>query len=49
VLFRSVLSRARWYYWKLIILSVVRYPKAFSKAVCMAIYGYHFEKIADLK
>jgi radical SAM superfamily enzyme YgiQ (UPF0313 family) len=45
----GVVWRFRWYYWKMILMGLFRYPKAFSKVVSLAIYGYHFEKVANLK
>jgi radical SAM superfamily enzyme YgiQ (UPF0313 family) len=51
-LFRSfwilgVLEKGRRYYWKLIFLSVFRYPRKFPLAVTMAIYGFHFRKVVE--
>jgi len=51
-LFRSfwilgILEKGRRYYWKLIFLSVFRYPRKFPLAVTMAIYGFHFRKVVE--
>lgn len=41
----GVLSRCRFYYWKLIAKSLVKYPRAFPQAVTLAILGEHFRKV----
>ena len=41
----GVASNARYYYWKLITKSLIKYPKAFPQAVTLAILGEHFKKI----
>ena len=48
-LFRSIYhlglkSRGRLQYWKLLIWTAFRRPKAFPMAVTLAIYGYHFRR-----
>jgi radical SAM superfamily enzyme YgiQ (UPF0313 family) len=35
-------SRGRFHYWKLLVWTAVRRPRAFPLAVTLAIYGYHF-------
>lgn len=45
----GVVWRFRYYYWKLLLVGIFRYPKAFSKVVSLAIYGYHFEKVSRLE
>ena len=42
----GILSRARFYYWKLLIKTFFTKIKAFPVAVELAIYGLHFEKVA---
>jgi radical SAM superfamily enzyme YgiQ (UPF0313 family) len=49
-LFRSMLEqgifqKGRRYYWKLFFISLFKYPKAFPKAISLAIYHAHFRKI----
>jgi len=49
-LFRSMFElglfqKGRRYYWKLFFISLFKYPKAFPKAMCLAIYYAHFRKI----
>ncbi len=44
----GVVWRFRYYYWKMIFVGIFRYPKAFSKIVSLAIYGYHFEKVSRI-
>jgi radical SAM superfamily enzyme YgiQ (UPF0313 family) len=44
----GIVWRHRYYYWKLILTGIFKYPKAFSKVVSLAIYCYHFQKISRL-
>lgn len=49
-LFRSMLEqgifqKGRRYYWKLFFISLFKYPRAFPKAISLAIYHAHFRKI----
>jgi radical SAM superfamily enzyme YgiQ (UPF0313 family) len=41
----GVLEKGRFYYWKLLIYSLLRYPQKFALAVTMAIYGVHFRRV----
>lgn len=34
------------YFWKLLVVSLFKYPKKFPLAMTMAVYGYHYRKIA---
>ena len=43
----GLVERGRRFFWKLMFITVFKYPKKLSKAVTMAIYGYHFRRIAD--
>ncbi|MFA4937040.1 MAG: B12-binding domain-containing radical SAM protein [Patescibacteria group bacterium] len=42
----GLLSEARWYYWKLTVKTLVTNFKSFPRAMTMAIYWFHFSKIA---
>jgi radical SAM superfamily enzyme YgiQ (UPF0313 family) len=35
----------RWCYWKLLVVSAIKYRSLFSEAVVLQIYGFHFRKI----
>jgi len=37
----------RRYYWKLLIISAMKYRSLFSEAIVLQIYGFHFRKIVD--
>ncbi len=43
----GILGKGRRYYWRLIMLSIFRYPKKFPLVVTLAIYGFHFRKIIE--
>ncbi|MCB0729953.1 MAG: DUF4070 domain-containing protein [Ignavibacteriae bacterium] len=36
------------YFWKLVVVSLFKYPQKFSLAMTLAVYGFHFRKIAAL-
>lgn len=44
--FLGTLEKGRKYFWKLLGISLFKYPKKFSLAMTLAVYGYHFRRIA---
>ncbi|MBU1101480.1 MAG: DUF4070 domain-containing protein [Bacteroidetes bacterium] len=44
----GIVEKGRNYFWKLLALSLFKYPKKFSLAMTLAVYGFHFRKIAAL-
>lgn len=51
VLFRSmwflgVMDRGRWQYWKFMVSTLVKRPSSFPISVTLAIWGFHFQKLA---
>ncbi|MDD4873813.1 MAG: DUF4070 domain-containing protein [Dehalococcoidales bacterium] len=40
-------DKGRWQYWKLILRTITRYPRAFPLAISLTIYGFHFRKIVE--
>jgi radical SAM superfamily enzyme YgiQ (UPF0313 family) len=42
----GVLEKDKRFYWKLIFFTLLKYPRRFALSVTMAIYGYHFRRIA---
>ncbi len=40
-------EKGKWFYWKLMVFSLFRHPGKFPLAVRMAIYGFHFRRIAE--
>lgn len=45
--FIGVLEKGKKYFWKTFIYSLVKYPKKFSLAMTLSVYGYHFRRIAE--
>jgi len=45
--FLGVRDKGRRHYWKLFISTLLNSPRKFSVAIGLAIYGYHFRKIAE--
>jgi radical SAM superfamily enzyme YgiQ (UPF0313 family) len=43
----GLIGRERFHFWKLISWSLLRRPRLFPLAVTLAIYGYHFRKVAE--
>ncbi len=41
----GIAGKVRFYYWKLLAKSLVKYPRAFPEAVTLAVLGVHFQKI----
>jgi radical SAM superfamily enzyme YgiQ (UPF0313 family) len=44
----GIQEEGRWYYWKLVMFCLFRYPKKFSTAITMSIYGFHFRRIVEM-
>jgi hypothetical protein len=42
----GILSKARFLYWKLLLRTSLTKRKALPMAIELAVYGFHFEKIA---
>jgi radical SAM superfamily enzyme YgiQ (UPF0313 family) len=47
MLILGVLGKERFHYWKLFFWSLFRKPRLFPTAITLAIYGFHFRKIAE--
>jgi radical SAM superfamily enzyme YgiQ (UPF0313 family) len=43
----GVQGKERWHFWNLIFWTAFRRPRSFSLSMSMAIYGFHFRKIAE--
>jgi radical SAM superfamily enzyme YgiQ (UPF0313 family) len=43
----GILDRGRFHYWGLLAFAALRRPTAFALTVRLAIYGYHFRKVAE--
>jgi radical SAM superfamily enzyme YgiQ (UPF0313 family) len=42
----GVLEKGKRYFWKTLVYSFFKYPKKFSLAMTLTVYGYHFRRIA---
>jgi len=47
ILYLGILGKERYYYWKLILWTILKKPRLFPLAITYAIYGFHFRKIAE--
>ncbi len=45
--FLGIIGKGRQYYWRLLAWTLARRPQSFSLSVTLAIYGFHFRKIAE--
>ena len=45
--FLGIREKGRRYYWKLLILTLLKWPRSFTLSVTLAIYGFHFRKIVE--
>ena len=45
----GILGKERFHYWGLMLWTAVHRPLLFPKAVTLAIYGYHFRKVCELR
>lgn len=44
----GLLGKERLHFWRLLAWTTVRRPRLFSRAVTLAIYGYHFRRVREL-
>ncbi len=42
----GTLEKGRKYFWKLFVFTIFKHPQKFPLAMTMAVYGYHFRKVA---
>ena len=42
----GTLEKGKKYFWKLLVISLFKYPAKFSLAMTLAVYGYHFRRVA---
>ena len=42
----GILEEGRKYFWQTLVFSFFKYPKKFSLAMTLVVYGYHFRRIA---
>jgi hypothetical protein len=47
MLILGVLGKERFHYWRLFFWSLIRRPRLFPMAITLAIYGFHFRKVAE--
>ncbi|MFH0769227.1 MAG: B12-binding domain-containing radical SAM protein [Chloroflexota bacterium] len=45
--FLGIVEKGRRYYWKLIISTLFRRPRAFPLSISLSVFGFHFRKIAE--
>ncbi len=47
VWFLGIVEKGRRYYWKLIISTLFKHPRAFPLSVSLSVFGFHFRKVAE--
>jgi radical SAM superfamily enzyme YgiQ (UPF0313 family) len=43
----GIVEKGKKYFWKLFVLSSLKYPRKFVVAMTFAVYGFHFRKVAE--
>jgi hypothetical protein len=43
----GIREKGRRYFWKLLVSSLLKYPRAFPLSMSLAVYGFHFRKIVE--
>lgn len=43
--FLGVVEKGKKYFWKLLLLTIFKYPKKFTTAMTLAVYGFHFRRV----
>lgn len=43
--FLGIVEKGKKYFWKLLVISIFKYPKKFTTAMTLAVYGYHFRRV----
>jgi len=47
VWFLGIRGKGRRYFWKLIISTLFKYPRAFPLSISLSVFGFHFRKVAE--
>lgn len=45
--FLGIRESGRWHYWRMVIATLLKYPRKFPLSISLAIYGYHFRKVIE--
>jgi len=45
--FLGILDKGRWYFWRLFILTLLKYPRHFALSIGLSVSGFHFRKVVD--
>ncbi len=45
IIILGVIERGKKYFWKLLFLTLFKYPKKFTTAMTLAVYGFHFRRV----
>jgi radical SAM superfamily enzyme YgiQ (UPF0313 family) len=45
--FLGIMDKGRWYFWRLLISTLLKYPRHFPLSVGLSVSGFHFRKVAE--
>jgi radical SAM superfamily enzyme YgiQ (UPF0313 family) len=45
--FLGIIDKGRWYFWRLLISTLLKYPRHFALSVGLSVSGFHFRKVAE--
>ncbi len=43
----GIREKGRKYYWRLFLLTLMKYPRKLPISISLSVYGYHFRKVVD--
>lgn len=45
--FLGIMDKGRWYFWRLLISTLLKYPRHFPLSLSLSVSGFHFRKVAE--
>ncbi len=45
--FLGIIDKGRWYFWRLLISTLLKYPRHFALSVGLSVSGFHFRKVVE--
>jgi len=45
--FLGIIDKGRWYFWRLLISTLLKYPRHFAVSLGLSVSGFHFRKVAE--
>jgi radical SAM superfamily enzyme YgiQ (UPF0313 family) len=45
--FLGIIDKGRWYFWRLLISTLLKYPRNFALSIGLSVSGFHFRKVVE--